>query len=69
VVSQSLFVFIYEDGIGYIIFCAVFWGLTYSGTYLIRSLIADVIDYDELLTGSRREGQYQVYTKYINFLN
>ena len=33
------------------------WGMAYAGHWLLYDLVADVADYDELLTGQRREGQ------------
>jgi len=40
-----------------IILCA-FWGIAYGGHWLLFDLCSDVIDYDELVTGQRREGQF-----------
>jgi len=40
-----------------IILCAL-WGIAYGGHWLLFDLCGDVIDYDELATGQRREGQF-----------
>ncbi|CAJ1384343.1 unnamed protein product [Effrenium voratum] len=39
-----------------VILCAT-WGMAYAGHWLLFDLVSDVADYDELLTGQRREGQ------------
>ncbi|CAK9095326.1 Putative sulfoquinovose importer, partial [Durusdinium trenchii] len=39
-----------------IILCGT-WGIAYAGHWLLYDLVSDVADYDELLTGQRREGQ------------
>jgi glycoside/pentoside/hexuronide:cation symporter, GPH family len=45
------------------IFLAALWGASLAGYVMIWSLIADFVDYDELETGYRHEGQfYGVYT-------
>lgn len=36
-----------------------------SGAYLNDVFISDIIDYDELLTGSRNEGMYTVFSTFI----
>ncbi|CAJ1373398.1 unnamed protein product [Effrenium voratum] len=40
-----------------LITCAV-WGVAYAGHWLLFDLTSDAVDYDELLTGERREGQF-----------
>jgi len=40
-----------------IILCGT-WGIAYSGHWLLRDISSDVLDYDELLTGHRREAQF-----------
>lgn len=40
-----------------IILCGL-WGIAYGGHWLLLDLCSDVIDYDELVTGRRREGQF-----------
>lgn len=39
-----------------VILCGT-WGMAYAGHWLLYDLVSDVADYDELLTGQRREGQ------------
>ena len=34
---------------------ATFWGWCWGGHFILESMMADVIDYDEFLTGERRE--------------
>ena len=39
--------------------------IIYAGHYFLRSILADVIDYDEFLTGERREGLYFYFLEFI----
>lgn len=41
-------------------FLMVAWSFGTSGFWILRSMLTDVIDYDEFLTGQRREGQYSM---------
>ena len=34
------------------------WGFAYGGQWLLKDILTSVIDYDEFLTGERREAQY-----------
>jgi len=47
---------------GAVVSCCVFaffWGMgNGGGDWMLRSIVADVVDYDEFLTGTRREAQY-----------
>jgi len=55
-----------EMGLTISIFIAVLWGIGLGGAFhLYRSMLADVIDYDELLSGQRREGQFGVFGDFI----
>merc|ERR1719324_57135 len=63
--SHCVFIFIDRDtedcGQMYKAIAAVaVWGIVYSGHFFLRSIMSDVIDYDEFLTGKRRESQYMM---------
>lgn len=40
-------------------------GLPLGGAFLTDSILADVIDYDELLNGTRNEGGFTVFSTFI----
>jgi len=44
--------------------CAV-WGWCWGGHFILESMMADVIDYDEFITSERREGQFEVFHELI----
>eukprot|EP00746_Dinoflagellata_sp_MGD_P143397 gnl/MRDRNA2_/MRDRNA2_76226_c0_seq1.p1 gnl/MRDRNA2_/MRDRNA2_76226_c0~~gnl/MRDRNA2_/MRDRNA2_76226_c0_seq1.p1 ORF type:complete len:367 (+),score=67.92 gnl/MRDRNA2_/MRDRNA2_76226_c0_seq1:126-1226(+) len=52
------FVFIGEGDVVLCLVLSITWGIVYAGHWLIRDIAADVMDYDEFLTGQRREGQF-----------
>eukprot|EP00753_Platysulcus_tardus_P005251 PLAT1307.1.p1 GENE.PLAT1307.1~~PLAT1307.1.p1 ORF type:complete len:696 (-),score=298.09 PLAT1307.1:49-1890(-) len=64
-VVTVLFIFISRDTIEFALLIGALWGSVYSGHALLFSLMSDVIDYDEFLTGCRREGQYNVFINFI----
>jgi len=41
------------------------WGFCWGGHFIIESMMADVIDYDEFITSERREGQFDVFHELI----
>ena len=44
----------------------VLWGLALGGhTFILRSMLADVYEYDTLVTGEKREGQFGVYIDFF----
>ena len=40
-------------------------GLPLGGQFLVDALLADVIDYDEFLNGTRNEGGFSVFATFI----
>jgi len=55
-----------ETGLVVILFLSALWGIGLGGTQVLyRSVLADIIDYDELITGQRREGQYTIFGSFI----
>jgi len=54
-----------------VMFCSVFWGLSNTGSYLIKDLACDSVDYDEFLTGGlRREANYLMALEFVpKFMN
>lgn len=54
-----------------IMFCSFFWGLSNTGSYLIKDLACDSVDYDEFLTGGlRREANYLMALEFVpKFMN
>lgn len=46
--------------------CAILWGIGNGGaTFIIRTILADIYEYDELITGERREGEFGVYIDFF----
>jgi hypothetical protein len=64
-VMHILFVFVSFDQIALTAVLVFFWGAIYSGHFLLKAIMCDVIDYDEFLTGSRREGQYLMFLEFV----
>lgn len=55
-----------EVGLAPTVVAAVAWGVSLGGSqHLLRSLVSDAIDYDELLSGQRREAQYMVFVDFL----
>ena len=55
-----------ELGLGVSVLAAMLWGIGLGGAFhLYRSMLADVIDYDELISGQRREGQFSIFGDFI----
>jgi GPH family glycoside/pentoside/hexuronide:cation symporter len=45
---------------------AILWGIGNGGaTFIIRTILADIYEYDELITGERREGEFGVYIDFF----
>jgi len=63
--SHISLVFISFDQIALTAILISFWGAIYSGHFLLKAIMCDVIDYDEFLTGSRREGQYLMFVEFV----
>jgi GPH family glycoside/pentoside/hexuronide:cation symporter len=66
-ISGSVFYFF--AGPGDLLFAGCIYFVTgtqaMAGTFLVPAMVADVIDYDELRTGKRREGQYAAFLALI----
>jgi GPH family glycoside/pentoside/hexuronide:cation symporter len=57
------------DGVGWMYFFAVMVGIGLSTAYLVPwSMFPDVVDYDELRTGERREGVFYGFTVFLEKL-
>merc|ERR1712151_741014 len=68
--AHLLFVFVGRDSgncgmFGLAAVLAALWGGVFSGFIFIRSILSDVVDYDEFLTGQRRESQYFMTLEFI----
>ena len=48
-----------------LILCSSLSSLVAAGAYLNDVFMSDIIDYDELITGSRNEGIYTVFATFI----
>lgn len=60
-----LFYFASEGDVKFIIFVALLCGIPVGGQFLTDSILADTIDYDEFLNGTRSEGSYTVFATLI----
>mmetsp|Transcript_107273 Transcript_107273/g.218898 ORF Transcript_107273/g.218898 Transcript_107273/m.218898 type:complete len:744 (+) Transcript_107273:143-2374(+) len=65
-----LFIFVGRDseqcGQTYLaIVLVAIWGMVQSGLMFLKSVLSDIVDYDEFVTGRRREGQYLMATEFL----
>eukprot|EP01084_Bolivina_argentea_P311759 539678_1 len=65
VITNLMFVFVPERGLYYLYVCMIFNGIPTGGQFLINSILADVIDYDEFLNYKRNEGQFTVFASFV----
>ena len=63
--TNGLFVFVGEGEPKLVVLFAFFNGLPNGASFLTDSIVADVIDYDEFLTGSRSEGRFTIFQTFI----
>ena len=59
--STALLFFISEGTVTLAFVLGGFWGWCWGGHFILESMMADVIDYDEVLTNERREAQFEVF--------
>lgn len=65
-VTTNLLLFVPGEGQSYVMIAmAVINGLPVGGSFLVNSILADVIDYDEFLHGGRNEGSFSVFSTLI----
>ena len=65
-VATNLLLFVPGEGQSYVMVAmAVINGLPVGGSFLVNSILADVIDYDEFLHGGRNEGSFSVFSTLI----
>ena len=64
-VTNSLFVFVARGSPMTTTLLAFINGLPMGAQFLTDSILADVIDYDELLTGTRSEGRFTIFQTFI----
>lgn len=65
IIAFSLFIFLGKGSVYGIVFLAILCGFPAGGSFLSDLMTADVIDYDEFLSGQRNEGMYVVFTSFI----
>eukprot|EP01047_Picozoa_sp_COSAG01_P017294 COSAG01_NODE_912_length_12786_cov_11.125621_8_plen_121_part_00 len=66
VVTTGLKVFVGKDNVALGLVLGILWGIgNGGGVFLIRTILADVYEYDELVTGERREGEFGVYIDFF----
>jgi len=64
-IQMLAFLILGEGSIVESIVLGVTWGVVYAGHWLLKDIMSSVIDYDEFLTGCRREGQYYMILELI----
>lgn len=64
-VTNFTYIFIGEGAYKTVIFLTFLNGFPLGGNFLTDSILADVIDYDEFLNGSRNEGGFSVFASFI----
>ncbi|WP_071517349.1 MFS transporter [Geitlerinema sp. PCC 9228] len=68
-IAQVGLLLLQPDSVGWMYFFAVMVGIGLSTAYLVPwSMFPDVVDYDELLTGERREGIFYGFTVFLEKL-
>merc|ERR1712232_396030 len=45
--------------------CLFIWGFALGGGFVLQSLVADCVDYDEFLSGQRREAMYMMSVDFL----
>ena len=60
-----MFYFASEGDVKFVIFVSMLCGIPVGGQFLTDSILADTIDYDEFLNGTRSEGSYTVFATLI----
>jgi Na+/melibiose symporter-like transporter len=63
--TNGLFVFVGQGNPKAVVFLAFLNGLPNGASFLTDSIVADVIDYDEFLTGTRSEGRFTIFQTFI----
>ena len=64
-VTNGLFVFVGKGDPKLCVALAFLNGLPNGAQFITESILADVIDYDEFLTGQRSEGRFTIFTTFI----
>lgn len=64
-IQMLAFMFVGHGMITLSIAMSATWGIVYAGHWLIKDIVSGVVDYDEFLTGQRREGQYYMILELI----
>ena len=64
-VTNSAFIFLGEGDWVALVICTFFNGFPMGGNFIADSLVADVIDYDEFLNGTRNEGGFSVFATFL----
>jgi hypothetical protein len=49
----------------FLVTASALWGMVYAGNFFLRSIMSDVIDYDQFLSGKRREAQYMMTLTFL----
>merc|ERR1719236_116131 len=54
-----------KGGVEYFLFASAMNGAPLGAKFLADAVLADIIDYDEFLTGSRREATYTMFKSFL----
>jgi Na+/melibiose symporter-like transporter len=65
VLTFSLFLMGDETSFSLMLFISIINAIPAGGAYLNDVFLADIIDYDEFITGHRNEGIYTVFSSFI----
>ena len=65
ILTFSLFLFCEEGSFALLIIVSILNAIPAGGAYLNDVFVADIIDYDEFITGKRNEGLYTVFSTFI----
>ena len=65
ILTFSLFLMGDESSFSLLLFISIINAIPAGGAYLNEVFLADIIDYDEFITGKRNEGIYTVFSSFI----
>ena len=65
ILTFSLFLMGDETSFSLLLFISIINAIPAGGAYLNEVFLADIIDYDEFITGKRNEGIYTVFSSFI----
>merc|ERR1719399_1330728 len=63
--SNALFLFVWKGGVELLFVVCAVNGAPLGAKFLADAILADIIDYDEFLTGMRSEATYMMFKSFL----